>query len=92
MGWTGCISFSLSYDTMRPSWQLTSSIDTNLQLETPRLLLRLPRAEDLDPWAELMADAEAARFIGGTAPRAMVWRSIMTMIGAWHSQALRCSR
>ena len=64
---------------------LTSSIDTNLQLETPRLLLRLPRAEDLDPWAELMADAEAARFIGGPAPRAMVWRSIMTMVGAWHS-------
>ena len=33
-----------------------------------------------------MTDAEAARFIGGTIPRAMMWRSIMTMIGAWHSQ------
>jgi RimJ/RimL family protein N-acetyltransferase len=65
---------------------LTSSLDPNLQLETPRLLLRLPRAEDLDPWAAFMTDAEAARFIGGTTPRAMTWRSIMTMIGAWHSQ------
>jgi RimJ/RimL family protein N-acetyltransferase len=65
---------------------LTSSIDTNLQLETPRLLLRLPRLEDLDPWAEFMTDAEAARFIGGTMPRAVTWRAIMTMIGAWHSQ------
>jgi RimJ/RimL family protein N-acetyltransferase len=64
----------------------TSSIDTNLQLETPRLLLRLPRAEDLDAWAELMTDAEAVRFIGGTMPRSMSWRAIMTMIGAWHSQ------
>jgi RimJ/RimL family protein N-acetyltransferase len=85
MGSAGCISFSLSY-TDETVMAVTSSIDTNLQLETPRLLLRVPRAEDLDPWAKLMADAEAARFIGGTAPRAMVWRSIMTMIGAWHSQ------
>ena len=65
---------------------LTSSFDSNLQLETPRLLLRLPRAEDLDPWAELMTDAEAARFIGGTAPRAVTWRALMTVIGAWHAQ------
>lgn len=64
---------------------MTLSIE-NLQLETPRLLLRLPRTEDLDPWAELMADAEAARFIGGTAPRAVAWRALMTMIGAWHAQ------
>jgi RimJ/RimL family protein N-acetyltransferase len=62
----------------------TSSLD-NLQLETPRLLLRVPRVEDLDPWAELMADAEAARFIGGTMPRAMTWRSMMVMIGAWQA-------
>lgn len=65
---------------------LTSSFDSNLQLETPRLLLRLPRADDLDPWAEFMTDAAAVRFIGGTMPRAVTWRSIMTIIGAWHSQ------
>jgi RimJ/RimL family protein N-acetyltransferase len=64
---------------------LISSID-NLQLDTPRLALRVPRAEDLDPWADFMADTEAARFIGGAVPRAMTWRVIMTMIGAWHSQ------
>src|SRR5262245_20066062 len=33
-----------------------------------------------------MTDPEAARFIGGTMPRAMTWRVIMTVIGAWHSQ------
>jgi RimJ/RimL family protein N-acetyltransferase len=52
-------------------------------IETERLLLRPPRMEDFDPWAEMMSDAETARFIGGAQPSAMVWRSLMTMAGAW---------
>jgi len=56
-----------------------------LQLETPRLLLRLPRNEDLDPWTEMMLDPESARFIGGVMPRSLSWRALMTMIGAWHA-------
>jgi RimJ/RimL family protein N-acetyltransferase len=58
----------------------------DLRLETPRLILRLPRTDDLDGWSEMMADEVAARFIGGPAPRAMCWRQLMTMIGAWHAQ------
>jgi RimJ/RimL family protein N-acetyltransferase len=57
----------------------------DLQIETPRLLLRVPRIEDLDPWTAMMADEETARFIGGVMPRAVVWRGLMTMIGAWHA-------
>ena len=57
----------------------------DLTIETPRLLLRLPRLEDLDPWAAMMADDETARFIGGVTPRAVVWRGLMTMIGSWHA-------
>jgi len=57
----------------------------DLQILTPRLLLRVPRLEDLDPWAEMMADEETARFIGGVMPRAVTWRAMMTMIGAWHA-------
>jgi RimJ/RimL family protein N-acetyltransferase len=64
---------------------VTSSID-GLEIETPRLVLRVPRAADLDAWAEMMADAETARFIGGTMPREMTWRALMVMIGAWHAQ------
>jgi RimJ/RimL family protein N-acetyltransferase len=56
-----------------------------LQLVTPRLLLRLPRLEDLDPWTEMMADAETAKFIGGAVPREVTWRALMTMIGSWHA-------
>jgi RimJ/RimL family protein N-acetyltransferase len=55
-------------------------------IETDRLLLRLPVLADLEPWADMMLDAEAARHIGGVQPRAACWRSLMTMIGAWHAQ------
>jgi len=58
----------------------------DLHLETSRLILRLPRTDDLDAWSEMMTDEVAARFIGGTAPRAVCWRQLITMIGAWHAQ------
>lgn len=57
----------------------------DVRLETPRLVLRPPRLEDLDPWAAMMEDPEGARFIGGPLHRAQTWRGLMTMIGAWHA-------
>lgn len=57
--------------------------DPGLCLETERLLLRQPRLADLEPWAAMMVDEEVARFIGGVQQRAMVWRALMTMVGAW---------
>ena len=57
-----------------------------IQLETPRLLLRPPCAGDFDEWATLMADPEAARFIGGQQPRAIAWRAFTSMAGAWQLQ------
>lgn len=63
---------------------LPSPLD-QLRLETPRLVLRVPRAEDLDPLADFMADEAASRFVGGPTPRAVTWRGLMTMIGAWHA-------
>ncbi len=53
-------------------------------LTTERLILRVPTSNDLDDWAEMMADEETAKYIGGTMPRSMVWRGLMCMIGAWH--------
>jgi RimJ/RimL family protein N-acetyltransferase len=52
-------------------------------LETNRLILRIPTLDDLDPWAEMMADADAARFIGGVSAKPVVWRMIVQMNGAW---------
>lgn len=52
-------------------------------LETPRLLLRLPQAEDFDAYAEFMADPESAEFLGGLQPRSTAWRSFVQIVGAW---------
>jgi RimJ/RimL family protein N-acetyltransferase len=52
-------------------------------LQTERLTLRPTLAEDFEPWAAFMADAEAARFIGGVQARSAAWRGLCTMAGAW---------
>jgi RimJ/RimL family protein N-acetyltransferase len=52
-------------------------------IETERLILRCPEAGDLDGFAEMMADPEAARFLGGAVPRPVVWRSLAALAGAW---------
>jgi RimJ/RimL family protein N-acetyltransferase len=56
-----------------------------IQIETPRLILRIPHLSDLEPWAAMMADEPTAKFIGGVMPREVVWRALMTMIGSWHA-------
>ncbi|HYE84790.1 MAG TPA: GNAT family N-acetyltransferase [Vicinamibacterales bacterium] len=57
----------------------------NIQIETPRLILRVPALQDLDPWAAMMADEQVARFIGGVMARSVCWRQLMAMIGSWHA-------
>lgn len=61
------------------SWQ-------TIRIETERLILRPPQAEDFDAYAANMADAEAAHFIGGPQSRAAAWRGFLTMVGAWQIQ------
>lgn len=56
------------------------------RIETARLILRLPCLEDFDGYAELHADEEAARHIGGALPRAAAWRKFLQMPGAWMVQ------
>jgi RimJ/RimL family protein N-acetyltransferase len=57
---------------------------SKLQLETPRLLLRLPRLEDFDAWAAFLEDEVATKYVGGTQPRALAWRTLMCMCGCWY--------
>jgi RimJ/RimL family protein N-acetyltransferase len=57
----------------------------DLRIDTPRLILRPPRADDLEALSGMMADEPTTRFIGGVMPRAMCWRQLMTMIGSWHA-------
>ena len=55
----------------------------DVQIETNRLLLRVPRASDFDGYAEMMADEQASRHIGGPLQRAEAWRKFLQMPGAW---------
>lgn len=55
----------------------------DIQIETERLHLRIQRAQDFDGFAQLLADEEACRYIGGHMPRAAAWRKFLQMPGAW---------
>lgn len=55
----------------------------DIRLETERLILRMPRMQDFERYAEMLADQDAARYIGGHLPRAAAWRRFLQMPGAW---------
>lgn len=52
-------------------------------LETDRLILRPPCADDIEPYVANMADEGAAHFIGGRQSRPVAWRGLAGIIGAW---------
>lgn len=52
-------------------------------LLTERLMLRVPNASDLDRFAEMQADAEAMRFLGGPTTKSEAWRHLCSVSGAW---------
>ena len=52
-------------------------------LETERLILRAPAAEDFEPWAAFGADEETMRHLGGVQARSVAWRGICQVAGAW---------
>lgn len=58
----------------------------DIQIETERLVLRLPKAQDFEAYAGLMGDEDAARYLGGLMPRAAAWRRFLQMPGAWAIQ------
>ncbi len=54
------------------------------RIETRRLILREWREEDLEPYAEFMADEEMVRYLGGvTKDRDETWRLIAAFVGHW---------
>jgi RimJ/RimL family protein N-acetyltransferase len=52
-------------------------------LHTARLTLRPTAMSDFERWCDFLSDEETARFIGGVQGPAQVWRTMMTMAGAW---------
>jgi RimJ/RimL family protein N-acetyltransferase len=55
-------------------------------LETERLVLRMFQESDTDAYAEMVADPEVMRFLGGgqPVPRAEAWRNMAMILGHWH--------
>jgi RimJ/RimL family protein N-acetyltransferase len=56
-------------------------------LDTERLLLRAFRPDDLDPFADIVADPEViqrATYDGTTMTRAQAWNWLCLMLGHWH--------
>lgn len=52
-------------------------------LETDRLILRPPAAEDFEGWAAFSADEETMRHLGGVQSRPVAWRFMAAMTGSW---------
>jgi RimJ/RimL family protein N-acetyltransferase len=55
-------------------------------IETERLILRMPVAEDFEAYARFMGEAATAQFVGGVQPRAVAWRGFVSIAGAWAIQ------
>jgi RimJ/RimL family protein N-acetyltransferase len=54
-------------------------------LETERLILRMWREADFEPYAELCADPEVMRYLGGKVfDRTEAWRHMASIIGHWY--------
>jgi RimJ/RimL family protein N-acetyltransferase len=55
-----------------------------VQLETERLLLRMWREDDFEPYAKMCADHEVMRYLGGkTFNRLEAWRHMAFLVGHW---------
>jgi RimJ/RimL family protein N-acetyltransferase len=55
-----------------------------LVLETPRLILRPPIAEDFDGFCEFHADEQTMKYLGGVVSKPEVWRRLRVVAGGWH--------
>lgn len=53
------------------------------RLETPRLILRPPVAEDFEGFCAFHADELTMKHLGGTISAPVVWRNMRSMVGQW---------
>jgi RimJ/RimL family protein N-acetyltransferase len=64
-------------------------MDVTARLETERLVLRMPRLDDADAFAEYLADPKAMRFLGGeTVPRDQAPAVVQKWLRRWEANGL----
>ena len=70
---------------METGYQGLAALGSGVGLETPRLILRQFREQDVEPLAEMYADPETMRHLGTgvTFSRGETWRAISGMLGHW---------
>ena len=58
---------------------------SEVRLETDRLIMRMWRTDDFEPYLELCSDLEVMRFLGGKALDPYeCWKHLAFMVGHWH--------
>lgn len=55
-------------------------------IETERLVLRQPSADDRPAWTAFLSDPDVTRFIGGPQDAVGAWRNLCLFAGAWSIQ------
>ena len=57
-----------------------------VRIETDRLILRMFREDDLEPYAKICADPDVMRYLGDGKPltRSEAWRQMAMILGHWH--------
>ena len=57
---------------------------SEVQLETERLIMRMWRNDDFEPYFEICSDPEVMRYLGGkTFDRLEAWRHLAFIVGHW---------
>lgn len=62
---------------------MVSSLACLPEIETDRLVLRIPSECDFEPLADMYADEETMAFLGGKVAPDVSWRTLATFIGHW---------
>jgi len=62
---------------------MTSPLIYGPQIETERLILRPPMAEDFQNYCRFYADITTMTHLGGVVPAAVVWQTLRSRVGQW---------
>lgn len=63
---------------------ITAATGLGPTIETARLILRPPIADDFDGFCRFHSDPQSTQYIGGLQPPSVVWRTMRAGVGSWY--------